>query len=633
MSSLRSHVRPLSLCLVLALLANIPAFGSWTAPVAAQTLKTYTISPNRGRLGKDYDVLVVSQSPDCGTQNELTNAFLVHPEGGSVAVVEGGQRGNGESCVLRAKIRVPTDAAFESVSLRVVSEDPATRKTTTLGIVQFAVADTPQPGIIPPGVNPPAVDIMWSVMPKGIVGDNFGRKLKNDYYAIEVIIGNNSAYNLQIVSVGFELPTDTEIQGYLERNARNRLARKTNRRSSDSDVVQQVQQQRRGMKLDTSLSQTAAVAQLENEAVPPPAGANERKTVLPSSSYRITRGSLEARQLMNARTLVLSSITALGPIFTGFTPYFHNVNHRANYSEGINIFSNPLEKGLELVWPDTRDRQRERFDDQVLRDGLIIRNNTQIRTLVFFPKDLLRLPGDVETEKEYQAWRNNAREVRERLGNLIIIGDVIQYANRVTLVANPPGPLAPPPTASAPSPQAVPQGGPKQRITLRGANLQGADVKPTGEPGIAVDDVNVDENGRVITADVTVAETVKPGTYTLEVTTPAGRDEVPLVVQPKEIVVTSVEYTQPAKDDLPEPVNVVVKGTFLHNARLELAPGTTLLRILRQQPSEDGTEINAEIEFLLGGAAGQEFTLRIVNLNISGNVEERKIQIAPAAGP
>lgn len=610
-----------AICLFFSLLGFVPGFRPPVAAARAQALKPYTISPSKGRPGKEYDVLVVSKSPNCGSTAELANAYLVHPEGGSVAVVEGGQKGNGEPCILRAKINVPADAAFETVSLRVVTEDAATKKASTLGVVEFSVSDMPQPGVIPPGVNPPAVDIMWSVMPKGIVGDNFGRKLKNDYYAIEVVIGNNSAYNLQIVSVGFELPTDTKIQGYIERNARNRIARKTGRRSTDPDVVRE-QQQQKGRKLDTPASQTVATAQLQTET--PPADGSERKTILPSSSYRITRGSMEAKHLTSARTLVLSSITALGPIFTGFTPYFRNVNHRANYAEGINIFSNPLEKGLELVWPDPRERQRERFDDQVLRDGLIIRNNTQIRTLVFFPKDLLRLPGDVENEREYQAWRNNAREVRERLGNLIIIGDVIQYQNRVTLVANPPGPVAPPPTASSPS--SVKQGT-RQQITIRGANLRGADVQPIGGSGIKVENVDVDENGRVVTADVDVPYTVRPGTYTLEVTTAGGSDEVRLLVDPQKVQVDKVDVAKPKAGGFPQEFQVTITGKFLHDAVFEL--GSEQLELVRNSitVSPDGTQMKATVKVLSGTRTTFEITVKNPDRQLDDQGEKFAIEI------
>jgi hypothetical protein len=590
----------LSFCLLFnLLLAFAPGFRPPAAAAArAQALKPYTVSPNKGRPGKDYDVLVVSRSADCGSTNELTDAYLVHPEGGDVAVVEGGQRGNGEPCVLRAKIRVPADAAFGAVTLRVVSEEAATKKASTLGVVEFGVADgPPPPGVIPPGVNPPAVDIMWSVMPKGVVGDNFGRKLKNDYYAVEVVIGNNSAYNLQIVSVGFELPSDAQIQAYLDRNARNRLARKYNLTSRDPRVVntqQQQQQQEQKARIEAGRGgrRNEAAGELSSEA-----GARERKTILPSSSYRITRGSMEARHMTHARTLVLSTITALGPIFTGFTPYFRNVNHRANYAEGINILSNPLEKGLELVWPDPRERQRERFDDQVLRDGLIIRNNTQVRTLVFFPKDLLRLPGDVENEREYQAWRNNAREVRERLGQLIIIGDVIQYQNRVTLVANPPGPVAPPPTVSSPAP--VKQGT-RQNITLRGANLQGADVQPVGDSGIRVEGVDVDENGRVVTAVVDVADTVRPGTYGLEVTTAGGRDEVQLVIDPQKVQVDEFVVPKVKAEAFPQEVEVTATGKFLHDATLEVGSGQ--LEVVRGSVTvtPDGKQLRARVRILSG---------------------------------
>jgi hypothetical protein len=181
-----------------------------------------------------------------------------------------------------------------------------------------------------------------------------------------------------------------------------------------------------------------------------------------------------------------------------------------------------LEKGLELVWPDTKPRQRERFDDQVLRDGLIIRNNTQIRTLAFFPKELLRLPKHVESDSQYNAWKDNAREVRERLGRVVVIGDQIQYVNRISLTSDTPPIVAAPPTIAGVSPNSLVQGATAQRITISGSNFQGAQLSVSGTTGLRIDKVDVDPNGHFITAEISVDSNTPSGTYRINVSTPAS---------------------------------------------------------------------------------------------------------------
>jgi hypothetical protein len=505
---LSSKRRIAAALILIVILCNSAAFTRPNVALASaiqSPIKTYLVTPSQGTAGKDHDLLI--SSPGCEGHHELANATLVAPEGTPLTVLKIIEKAD---CTLRATIRIPAGA-----SIGRVTDD----KNKLLGTVEFSIVDFVAPGQVP--VNPPAVDVMWSVMPKKIVGDNFGSSIAKKYYAIEIIIGNNSAYNLQLVSVGFELPSDQEIEGLLQRNANNKAGKQVPRRNQEAiakDILKPVKE----------LPRTLTT---ENE-IP----GNERKTILPTSSYKITRGSLEARQLLYPRTLILSTITALGPIFTGFTPYFHNVNHRGNFTEAINIFSNPLEKGLELVWPDPRPHQRDRFDDQVLRDGLIIKNNTQVRTLAFFPKELLRLPGNVESEAEYNAWRNNAREVRERLGEIVIIGDLIQYVNRISLTPNPPGPVNPPPTINQPNPPRVKQGVRALPITITGSNLAGAQLSPKGTTGISFQSIHVDENGRVITATVTVEDSVAPNTYGIVVTTPqGGHDEADLIVEAERI--------------------------------------------------------------------------------------------------
>ncbi|HJR08764.1 MAG TPA: carboxypeptidase-like regulatory domain-containing protein [Pyrinomonadaceae bacterium] len=222
-------------------------------------------------------------------------------------------------------------------------------------------------GPIPPGLKP-QVDIMWSVLPKDVTGHNFGRAIRNSYYAVEVVIGNNTGYDLQVASVGFDLPDDTEINN-----------------------------------------------------------------IVPSAGFRVSRATGERARALYPRNIALNVIRALGPVFTGFTPFFKNEGHRANFTQGVNIFSNPLEKGFELVVPDLSIDELNRLQDQLLRDDIttrtVIPNNTQVRTMVLVPKRFLNI-------KEGQD-RDDPQTVMKHLGNLVLKGDRVDYLNRVRVVAMP----------------------------------------------------------------------------------------------------------------------------------------------------------------------------------------------------
>jgi hypothetical protein len=567
-----------------------------TSPQAAP--RTYLVTPGQGRAGKDYDLLVMSDDSACTSKHELAKAKLIAPEGTGVTVISS----NSSDCTLTARIRVAAEAPIGRVTFWVTNDETK----PPLGIAQFSISDFVQPGQIPPGLNSPAVDVMWSVMPSKIVGDNFGSSIAKKFYAIEIIIGNNAAYTLQLVSVGFELPSDRELEGLIQRNATNRSGGGTSKKEA----------------LDKN------VLAAKNTPIPKPLrldrAEGEPRTLLPTSSYKITRGSLEAKQLLHMRTLVLSTITALGPIFTGFTPYFHNVNHAANFAEGINILSNPIEKGLELVWPDPRSRQRDRFDDQVLRDGLIIKNNTQVRTLAFFPKELLRLPTSVESDSEYSAWKNNAREVRERLGKIVIIGDMIQYVNRISLSPNPPGPVESPPTIHTPSPSRIKQGVQAQQITIVGSNLSGALLSAEQTTGISFSNVTVDETGHTVKATVKVDDTVAPGDYLIVVSTPAGTDEMTLVIEPEKIGQLGLKYEKP-KEGSTNSVSIEITGKFLHNATLTAPPEFTLEDV---QLSETGTSVKAVVRLKSGTKAGK-YKIKVSDDTYPDNVKTVEFEVLP----
>lgn len=244
----------------------------------------------------------------------------------------------------------------------------------------------------------PQVDVTWDVLPQEIVGDNYGRSVKKEFYCVEVAVGNNSGDDLQLAGLGFELP---EVV-----------------RSSDGKALRD----------GDGLTRFAPVRNDAGAALTNSDGTARRLTagVVPVSSYATVRGSLAKRKLTHPRTMVLAGLNAFGQLLGGFSPFFINPNHSKNFVNGVNIVSNPLAKGVDQVWPDSYGGELERLDQHALRDDKIIPNNTTFKTRVFFPKDALF--------QHNEPGRDDVREVRRRLGELILVGRIIErkgFINRL----------------------------------------------------------------------------------------------------------------------------------------------------------------------------------------------------------
>ena len=44
---------------------------------------------------------------------------------------------------------------------------------------------------------------MWKILPRQQVSDSYGKKVADQYFAVELTVGNNSGYGLLIESIGF----------------------------------------------------------------------------------------------------------------------------------------------------------------------------------------------------------------------------------------------------------------------------------------------------------------------------------------------------------------------------------------------------------------------------------------------
>ena len=337
----------------------------------------YTIWPSSIVQGKDSEVLVTSnQCVKIPTHNPLTDLELYAPLGTGIRITNSKVE---NACNLTAHLFIAGDAPVGPVKLRLLDN-----KRNLRGIVDFNVTSIVQ-APLPPGLSGQGqVDVMWSVLPDQITDDNFGGKVKRQFYCVEVVIGNNSGFDLQLSSVGFTLP-------YLG-NGQQRI---------------------------------------------------------PSAGYREVRGSLEAFQLLAPRNFVVNGLKVLGPILTGFLPFFHAVNHAKNFSEAINIISNPLEKGVENFWPDLIPKELDRLADMTFRDDVstktIVPHNVQARILTFVPKELA-FPYKKKFQLSSQQgflYPNNPQDVMKVLGNIVLVGEQVAHVNRVRVVSTG---LEPPPS-------------------------------------------------------------------------------------------------------------------------------------------------------------------------------------------
>jgi hypothetical protein len=194
------------------------------------------------------------------------------------------------------------------------------------------------------------IETSWMVLPPNIVGDNFGRTIKNDYYCIEVTVVNKTGSDVSLTGMGFDL----------------------------------------------------------NGSVPQ------------STSYATVHGSLARRKLTHPRTLTLAAIDVAGSLMTGFNPFFHNLNHAKNFSQWIDIVSNPLAKGIDKLWKDSYVDEMARLESDVLRDGKIIPKDGDFKTKIFFPKRALFPNKNPNGSPNLD--REDLDKVREALGHLKVMG-------------------------------------------------------------------------------------------------------------------------------------------------------------------------------------------------------------------
>lgn len=482
------------------------------------------VSPSTFVAGKTYTISI--QASPCDGHDLSTATVLASGAGiGKPTPIPNG----GHKCDWTGTLTVGQDA--ETGPLKLIVQEATS--STFLDVSVSAKASGP----IPPGL-PPTVDVAWQVLPRRISGDNFGARITKLYFPIEIVIGNNSGYDLQIASVQFTLPKG---------------------------------------KLNTNI---------------------------PSDSYYTVRSSLVKEQLIGARNSTLNIIKAAGPILTGSAVFFNGASlaalHHKNVFEGITgIFSNPLEKGLEMMIPDQTVQQLINLDNHTLRDGLIIPNNTQIRSIVFVNRDLLQRSSAIlgNSEKGPTAKQLGSVGVKhdydqiaimKQLGELELVGKSIVYINRISLTSNPSGPGP----AFTISPASVTQDDANidaVALTLTGDGLSGGTLA-SSDSALAISNQKVGDGGKSFTATLDASKAT-PKKYTLTLTTATASQSAQFEVKPHGIVINAPATVITVKaGDSTKPV---LNGKYLKNATG--VPTTDCGAIALLEPTSDDTKITVDI--------------------------------------
>jgi len=375
MKRILTHLTLVALVIAIAaLLSNVPV-------VSAQTSLIFKLSPATIPAGRTRTIKIKTAANDDLTGFELQKT----PEDTGVIIEEpGGQLADNNTAIV-ARVTVDEDADPQTLPLQIVKKD-GEESTETYTVDLTITAFSPkamQKQAVPPNLEY-QVDSMVQPMSYKGAKDVFGRRVADAYYAIVIGLGNNTGFDLQVNKIGFVTSIPMQVPD-LDQNQRPVV-----------DASGKV-------KMRTELLEITAI------------------------DRSLIRSSIEKEQNFGVRALALNLLGGVGTVTTGFLPFFHALGPRANFSSFTSVVNGQLKDGFIQSVPDLTIRHLNRLDSSLIMDqDFVLPNNSERNTVVFVPRNVL---GLTDLEKD------NLLKVREKLGNLIIVGRQIQrFENRQIVV-------------------------------------------------------------------------------------------------------------------------------------------------------------------------------------------------------
>jgi hypothetical protein len=302
---------------------NPAATPSYVPPSLKFRASPRVIQPLGGKLPSTMTLAVLGNCDDPKI-NLSTQKLVITGSGLSLPL----DQQKASKCVISGTLTIDpnTPPGIYTVLIANKSDDVAIDST------EISVLDTGA-GAIPPGLAP-EMDVMWNVMTQNDCSDVFGKRVAQSLYCIQLKIGNNSGHPIQLAGIGF---------------ARSLKA-------------------------------------LEAVGIP--------QVTIANTSYASTRAVLVESQVWSTRNIVYNSIVGAGLIMTASAPFYSGIGRKSlesktHYLTVSGIVNGPLQQAFNLLFPDPIVSQLKSLDDQSFRDNVVIPNNSQVQTVVFVEKENL----------------------------------------------------------------------------------------------------------------------------------------------------------------------------------------------------------------------------------------------------
>jgi hypothetical protein len=154
----------------------------------------------------------------------------------------------------------------------------------------------------------------------------------------------------------------------------------------------------------------------------------------------LVKGSITKGQQVGFRNTAVQVIKTVGLIATGASGFFKDTGASATYNRGVTIFSDPFEKGIEMIFPDTTVTYLSNWDkDEVFKNGFVVDAGKDARGRIFMPIDVVcsryypnhdRQKGRCRAPRfgqRYPAY--DADDIKATLGDMNVFGQEIQIRN------------------------------------------------------------------------------------------------------------------------------------------------------------------------------------------------------------
>jgi len=142
-------------------------------------------------------------------------------------------------------------------------------------------------------------------------------------------------------------------------------------------------------------------------------------------SYEGVAALQERRKLINARTLLLTGIAALGNLMTGFNPFFVNVARQNRFTTFTNILTVPGRNAVDSVFPNTVPMESSNLQSLALRRSLTDPNRAS--GYVFLPKEMMKM-GETKDKSE-----SESKDVcfNEKLADVAVRGTAVNRPQKL----------------------------------------------------------------------------------------------------------------------------------------------------------------------------------------------------------